>query len=384
MTTTYSSRAPLDGVRVFDLTKNVAGPYATLILADLGADVIKVEDPVRGDETRYFSPVLEDGIAATYASLNRGKRSVAVDLKAGGQSRSDVEALIASSDVFIENLRPGAVEALGLGFERVAEINPRIVYCSISAFSDQGEHAGAPGYDAMMQAYTGLMDLTGEASGPPSRIGTGVLDMGAGMWAAIRLLAALHGDPAERVRATHIKLSLVETAAAFVIHHLAASRLAGVNARRLGTAQHNTAPYEAIRAQDGSVMVAAASQKLFERLCHAIDNASLISDKRFLTNDDRVANRHELVAEIEQTTTAHKVEDVVRTLEAAGVPVSPIRTLREFAEDPELVSLDWWREVEGQEWALPGLPLDRPKQGTTYRVPALGEHTEEVLRSVRR
>nr|WP_296773449.1 CoA transferase [Rhodococcus sp. (in: high G+C Gram-positive bacteria)] len=379
---TSSSPGPLSGIRVFDLTKNMAGPFATLILADMGADVIKVEDPIRGDETRHMPPFIDDETAAAYASLNRGKRSVAIDLKAESE-RADIEALVASSDVFVENLRPGAVDALGLGFERAAELNPRIVYCSISAYGDVGERAQAPGYDAMMQAYTGLMDVTGEPGRPPSRIGTGVLDYGAGMWGAMRILAALHGDASTRTGPVHIKLSLVETAAAFLIHHLAGARLAGATPTRTGTAQHNTAPYEAIQAADGKFMVAAASQKLYEKLCHALDRSELIEDPRFATNRDRVANRHELVSEIEKSTASLEIDSVVGTLEKAGVPVSPIRTINEFADDEQLEALDWWREAEGTGWGLPGLPIERPESGTSYRVATLGQHTEEVLGPLR-
>lgn len=378
----YSFDGPLSGLRVFDLTKNFAGPYATLILADMGAEVLKIEDLTRGDETRHMPPFLDDGTSAGFASLNRGKRSVAVDLKAGGQVRSDVEALVASSDIFIENLRPGAVDALGLGFERVAELNPNVIYCSISAYGPKGERAGGPGYDAMMQAYTGMMDLTGEAEGPASRVGTGVLDMGTGMWAAIRILGALHGDKAERVGPTHIEISLVETSAAFLIHHITGARLAGISPTRQGTAQHNTAPYEALQALDGKVMVAAASQSLYEKLCHVIGDPRLISDGRFRTNGDRVANRHELVAELEKTTASIKADDLVQALEKVGVPVSAIRTLTEFAHDSQLDALDWWRDVPDKNWSLPGLPLARPESGAGYRVPGLGEDTADVLKSV--
>lgn len=377
-----ASQSPLAGIRVLDVSKNFAGPYAGLILSDLGADVIKVEEPTRGDESRHFPPFMRGGMSASFASLNRGKRSVAIDLKAGGQTREEVEALIASSDVFIENLRPGALDGLGLGFDRIAELNPNIIHCSVSAFGDQGEHAGEPGYDPMIQAFSGLMDITGDPDGPPSRVGTGVIDMGTGMWVAMRVITALYERKNGRVGPIHIQVTLVETAASFLIHHLTAARNAGADPSRLGSAMHNMAPYEAVQTKDEPIMVAAGSQRLYEKLCHVIEAPHLLTDARFVTNDDRLAHRRELIAEIEKSTAFFTAADLVKALKNVGIPTSVIRRVSEFAQDPQLDAQDYWRGAQGEDWRLPSLPLGIPGSGTFDRVPTLGEDTDDVLRSL--
>lgn len=374
-----ASAAPLEGVRVMDLTRNFAGPYATLILTDLGADVIKVEDPARGDEGRHMPPFDAHGVSTMFAGYNRGKRSVALDLK----DPSDLQRardLAATCDVFIESLRPGTTERLGLGYEEVRALQPGVLYVSISAFGGVGERGGEAGYDAMVQAYSGLMDLTGEPNRPPSRVGTGIIDIGTGMFAALNILAAL-----PQTRATgqgqRIVCPMVETAAAFMIHHLTAAAYGDWKPTRSGSAQHNMAPYEAVQASDAPVLVAAASQILYRRLCEALDAPELVDDPRFAEAADRVANRQELVAELEQRAQRHTAEALERLLRDVGVPASQIRPVHEFTHDPQLEALGFWQPVPETDAALPITPFHlgdwRPR--IRAAAPSLGEHNEQVF-----
>ncbi|MQB01357.1 MAG: CoA transferase [Actinobacteria bacterium] len=376
-----SLSAPLQGVRVFDMTRNFAGPYATLILTDLGADVIKVEDPARGDEGRYMPPFDSHGVSTMFAGYNRGKRSVAVDLKQEADAQRALD-LAATCDVFIENLRPGTTERLGLGFEAVRSRRRDVLYVSISAFGGMGARGQEPGYDAMIQAFSGLMDLTGDPEGPPSRVGTGIIDIGTGMWAALNILAFL---PQVRGRqGAHIQCPMADTAAALMIHHLTAVVHGGWQPTRTGTAQHNMAPYESVRAADADVLVAAASQKLFHALCTVLDAPELIDDERFLEGADRVANRKLLVAELERRTGGYSAEKLEALLRQAGIPGSRIRGVHEFADDPQLHAMGTWARVPGSERELPLTPfrVDRWRPAIYDDAPALGEHTEEVFKQV--
>ena len=285
---------PLAGIRVVDLTASVAGPYCGLILAGLGADVIKIEHPERGDDARGWGPPFWNGESAVFLVLNAGKRSLGLDVKSP-EGLAVAQRLIERSDVFVQSLRPGLAERLGLGFEQLAARNPRLVYCTIGAFGAAGPRSGQPGYDPLMQAAGGIMSVTGEPGRPPVRAGISAVDQGTGMWSALAILAALMGRDAAG-RAQLIDTSLFETAVNWVPYQIAGYLGTGRTPRPMGSGMNMLAPYEAFRARDGWVMLAAGNDRLFAALCEALGAPELAGDARFLTNADRVVHREELAA----------------------------------------------------------------------------------------
>jgi CoA:oxalate CoA-transferase len=366
-----------DSLVVVDLTSNIAGPYATSVLRDLGATIWKVEG-LKGDVVRGWPPFSGDHISTTFASLNRGKQSVSVDLKTD-QGRQILAAMVKHADVVVDSMRPGSLEALGFSWERIQELNQRVIYCSISAYGPAGPRAGQPGFDAIIQAYSGLMNLTGHPGQEPARVGTGVIDIGTGMWAVIAILGAL----LERGRTglgSKVESTLLGTSAGYMVHHLASILLAGVVPQRAGTAQHNSAPYEAIQAKDELVMIGVANESLWRRFCDLIDDGRLAGREEFATNASRVANRGLMVAEINQLTSYLSAEDLVMRLEDAGIPSSVIRDIAALPDDPQFQAMGLLREWE-QGLTLPVIPIRIGDNGvdTATGVPALGEHTESIL-----
>jgi crotonobetainyl-CoA:carnitine CoA-transferase CaiB-like acyl-CoA transferase len=372
-----ATTGPLSGITVVDLTLNIAGPSATLILRDLGARVIKIESPT-GDDSRQWPPFV-DGLSTTYATFNRGKETIGLDLKTA-DGRRLARALIARADVFVESLRPGKATALGLDADTLLEENPALVYCSVNAFGSTGPLAGAPGFDAIIQAYSGILDLTGHPDAEPSRVGTAVIDVGTGMWAAMGVMAAL--IERERTgRGARVEQTLLGTATAFLMHHLAAVRLSGVAPRRLGTAQHNFAPYQVIRTRGGSILVGVNSDRMWLRFCQAIgDPGRLAADERFATNNARMANRGELISAIELLTQPQATDQLSAALADAGIPSSPVRTVAELAEDPQLDELGLWGATdEGLD--LIRFPVGRPGAGMGAAATTPGQ-TSLVLREL--
>jgi CoA:oxalate CoA-transferase len=372
----------LNGVTVVDLTSNVAGPFCTLILRDLGATVWKVEPPDTGDVVRRWPPFTPDGVSTTFTALNRGKQSVCVDLKTDA-GRAAFLAMVGTADVLVDSVRPGSLEKLGLTAEALAARNPNLVRARISAFGASGGRAGAPGFDAVIQAYTGLMDLTGYPDQPPARVGTGLVDFGTGMWAALGVLAALlDQERGGNRQGADVSATLFGTAVGFLMHHLASVELAGVVPARIGTAQHNTAPYEAIAAGDGLVMVGVTGPALWQAFCTAIDDPALAEDPRYADNGKRVAARSELHERIETVTRAMTTEELADRLTRAGVPCSPIRDVAELAADPELAATGLWQESAHGRAAVIPLVIDGTTANGTAPAPTLGEHTEQVLAAV--
>jgi crotonobetainyl-CoA:carnitine CoA-transferase CaiB-like acyl-CoA transferase len=367
----------LSGIRVLDLTSNVAGPFGTLILRDLGADVVKVESPA-GDTVRGWPPFTADGRSTTFAALNRGKRSVALDLKDPDGRRLLLD-LAAHADVLVESMRPGVLDRLGLSWDVLHAANPRLVYTSISAFGGVGPFADRPGYDAIIQAYSGIMSLTGEKDGPPVRVGTGVIDMGTGMWAALATIAALRQ---REVTGTGVRVSatLLGTAVGFLFHHLASIELAGVTPRRVGTAQHNTAPYEAIPAADGFVMVGAANDTLWRRFCDALgDDGRLRDSPLFTTNADRVRNRDRLVALAGELAGELTAEELAARFAKAGVPASAVRDTAELLDDPQVHAMELLAPWGEQRLGVVPVSMDGRTSTLDGSLAALGAHGREVL-----
>jgi crotonobetainyl-CoA:carnitine CoA-transferase CaiB-like acyl-CoA transferase len=376
----------LAGVRVLELTQVMAGPFCGQVLADMGADVIKVEPPDGGDQSRRslgFAMRGED--TAAFLAVNRNKRSAVIDLK-DPERRELFYRLVKTADVLIENYRPGVAARLGVDYETLSELNPRLIYASISGFGQTGPYAMRPGFDLIAQGLAGVMSVTGEPGGEPVKCGIPISDLSSGLFCAVAILSAYVAR--ERTgRGQRIDTSLFEGALALSIWETAELWATGRTPEALGSAHRLTAPYQALRTRDGHITVGGNNQRLWERTCAAIGREDLVEDPRFATNADRMANRAELVAELESALAARDTDDWVKTLEAAEVPVGPIHDYRQVFEDPHTLAREMMVEVEhpveGTVKAL-GIPVKLSDTPGAVRRPAplLGEHTEEILREV--
>jgi crotonobetainyl-CoA:carnitine CoA-transferase CaiB-like acyl-CoA transferase len=362
---------PLAGVRVVDVTSSLAGPYCTEILAALGASVIKVEHPQRGDEARAWGPPFwEDGSVMFYTA-NLGKRSLALDVKRG----SDVLLrLVDDADVFLQSLRPGTAERLGFGADDLRARNPRLVYCDIGAFGKRGPLRDRAGYDPLLQAFSGIVSVTGEADRPGVRVGTSLVDQGTGMWAAIGILAALHAGGGRTV-----DVSLFETALALLPYQVTAYLGGGAAPARHGTAFPLIAPYEVFHARDGDVMIAAANDSLFARLCGVLGLPELGQDPRYATNPDRLQRRAELAAAIQARVGERARGELIAALTDAGVPAAAVQDVGEAARHEQTAALGLIQEIPRPTVALP-LSFDDERLRHRSPPPRLGEHTAEILR----
>jgi len=372
--------APLDGVRVVDLSRVLAGPYCTMVLADLGADVIKVERPDGGDETRSWGPPFAGGEAAYYLSVNRGKRSCALDLE-DPEARSLALELCARADVVVENFKLGGAERLGVGYEQVRERNPKVVYCSITGFGSQREPPGRPGYDFVAQAESGLMSVTGPADGPPYKVGVAVVDVLAGLHAAVGVLAGLAGG-----RGARLEVPLLDSGLAGLVNVAQNALITGTEPRRHGNAHPNIVPYEAFDTASGQIAVAAANDGLFRKLCAVLGRDELAGDERYATNPRRVENRETLIPELQRSFSEQPAEHWVDALGSAGVPVGKVRSIPDAldaaagAGRPATVTLP---HPTAEEVTLVGSPIWGEWEGPDPTAPPLlGEHTAEVLREL--
>lgn len=362
----------LNGLRVVDLSRVLAGPYCTMTLADLGADVVKVERPGAGDETRAWGPPYAGGESGYYLSVNRSKRSVALDLK-DERARELAAELCARADVVIENFRPGTADAMGLGYDDVRARNERVVYCSITGFGTAREPSDRPGYDFIAQAESGLMSITGTEE--PSKVGVAIVDVMTGMNAAIAILAALRGGEGAR-----IEVSLLDSALSALVNVAQGALVTDAEAGRYGNAHPHIVPYQPFKAGEGWVAVAAANDGLFARLCSVIERPDLA--ERYATNAQRVEGRAELLPELDRVFAARPAEEWVERLSAAGIPAGTIRGVLEAIEAAAEAGRD------------PTVTVDHPTAGRLRMVgspftveglreptapPLLGQHTAEVL-----
>jgi crotonobetainyl-CoA:carnitine CoA-transferase CaiB-like acyl-CoA transferase len=375
-------RSPLAGTRVLDVTTSIAGPSCAQTLAALGADVVKVERPDTGDDARAWGPPFWGGEGTMFLSVNAGKRSLALSLR-DERGRDVLRRLAAGADVFLQSLRPGLAEELGLGAEALRERNPRLVYCSIGAYGRTGPLAREPGYDALMQAAGGLVSITGEPGRSGVRVGSSLIDLGTGLWAAVGILVAL----LERERTgvgRVVDVSLYETAVGFVAYHLAGFLADGTVPGREGTVFPMVAPYQVYPARDGELLIAAGNDRLFAALCRVLD-LPLADDERFRTNKDRVARREELNELLVERLRTDGVATWLERLSAAGVPAAPVADIRDVAESAQTEALGLLQQLPHPnipELRLPALPLslDRERALHPSLPPAVGEHTVEILR----
>jgi CoA:oxalate CoA-transferase len=371
---------PLDGLRVLDFTRVLAGPLATALLADLGAEVIKVEPP-QGDDYRAIGPK-RNGESALFSVMNRNKKSLVLDLKSPAAVQL-VHELAARADVVVENFRPGVAERLGFGPAALAAVNPRLVYVSVSGFGQTGPLAQRPAYDIIVQAMSGLMEATGDPGGPPTLVGEAVSDVVSGLFASWATLAALH----QRSRTglgQHVDVAMFDTTLAFLATSVARFLFTGRPARRVGNRHPLSAPFGVYRARDGHFALAVLNPKLFEALAAAMQRPDLAADPRFASDELRSDNEPALRCAIEAWAADQSVEDVVARIDAAGVPAAPIWNIAQALDSPQAQARGLLREVEDPR--LPGLRL--PTQPVVFggaapnpaaRAPALGEHTHELL-----
>ncbi len=371
---------PLEGVRVLDLSRVLAGPYATMVLADLGAEVVKVEHPERGDDTRHWGPPFAGGESAYFLSVNRNKRSIAVDLK-DPEGLQRVKRLAAGADVLIENMRRGALERFGLGYEALRELNPDLIYCSVTGFGP-GKDRDRPGYDFLIQARAGVMGITGFPEGEPTKVGVAIADIVCGLYAATAILAALHKreTPGE---GTRLEVPLFEATLGWLANRGQEYLVSGEDKGRMGNAHPTIVPYQTFDASDRPLAVAVGNDAQFRRLCKAVGRAELADDERYATNPERVANREELVEILQKEFSRLTADEWVERIREAGVPAGPVNSLADVFSDEHVLSSGILQTIEHptagvlKMLASPVLvdgerpPLRRPP-------PTLGQHTEEL------
>ncbi|MGH0028634.1 MAG: CaiB/BaiF CoA transferase family protein [Myxococcota bacterium] len=326
---------PLSGIVVVDLTRVLAGPFCTMILADLGARVIKVEVPGRGDDARHIGPFV-DGRSAYFESVNRGKQSIALDLKAA-PDREVFERLLARADVLVENFRPGAMERLGYGFSTLHARHPRLVMASTSGFGQTGPYAGRPAYDIVVQAMGGIMSLTGHPGGPPTRVGTSAGDLTAGLFTAVGIQAALL-ERARTGEGRHVDVSMLDSQVAILENAIARYAATGEVPGPIGSRHPSITPFEALAARDGHLVVAAGNDELFAKLCAVLGREALAGDPRFASNDLRTRHQPALKQELERALGERDAGEWLERLEAAGVPCGPLQDVRQVIEDPQVAA----------------------------------------------
>lgn len=375
--------APLAGVKILDLTRVVSGPFCTMLLGDLGADVVKVEQPGFGDESRRYGPPFESGESSYFLSVNRNKRSIAIDLKSK-DGLAKVLALAEKADVVVENFRPGALDRLGLGWEALRKVNPRLLLCSISGFGGEGDEATRPGYDLILQGETGLMDITGFPGGPPTKVGTSMADLVTGLYSSQAVLAALRRRDVTGTGG-RVEISMLDALASLLTFNAGIYFATGVSPTRRGNTHATIAPYETFEASDGWINIAAANDKFWHLLCAAAETEPLKTDPRFVTAPLRSTNKTALFELLAPTIRAKSRSHWIEVLTAAGVPCGIIRTVGEVCEAPQLVDRGMVGTVEHPA-AGPIRYIASPARFDGHPLPQaapppmLGEHEEEILR----
>jgi crotonobetainyl-CoA:carnitine CoA-transferase CaiB-like acyl-CoA transferase len=375
------SRAPLSGVRVVDFTRILAGPFGSMFLGDMGAEVIKVEEPAKGDDTRGWPPFV-GGEATYFLAVNRSKKSLTLNMKAP-EGQAILRKLVAKADVVLENFRPGTMERLGFGYEALRALNPRLVYCSISGFGESGPEASRPGYDLIVQGESGVMDLTGFPDGPPVKVGNSIADLVAGMAAAQGITLALYARERTGL-GQKVEIGMLDVMASLLTYQAGLYWNAGGRPTRRGNQHPSIVPYEVFQARDGYLTLGVANNSLWEKTCRALDRPELFRDPRFDTDANRVTNREALIPLLNEVFGTRPVDEWIARLEEAGVPAGKIKTVAEVCESPHL-------KARGMVVKLPhpkagsvtvmGVPIrlwETPGTATAPP-PLLGQHTDAIL-----
>ncbi len=380
-----ASDPPLKGIRVLDLSRVLAGPFCSMNLSDLGAEVIKVEIPQRGDDTRAYPPFI-NGVSSYYLSLNRGKKSITLDLKTE-EGVKIVHMLAAKSDIVLENFRPGVTERLNIDYNVLKKINPTIIYCSISSFGQTGPYAQWPGYDLIIQGMSGLMGITGEKGRAPMRVGVAVEDINAGLHGVISILAALRVRDKYGV-GQYIDLSMMDAGVSWMTYVAGNYFATGKVPERMGGAHPSIVPYQAFQTGDGKyILIAGGNDRLFAILCNILDLAHLIEDPDYKTNDVRVKNKETLIPIIEDAFMKNSRDEWLESLRESGFPCAPVYTIDEVFSDPQVLHRGMLVEMEhpkaGQIKQI-GTPFrfSESETGLSIYPPELGEHTEKILKEL--
>ena len=374
--------AALSDVVVIDLSRVLAGPYCTMMLGDMGATVIKIEQPGKGDDTRHFGPPYVAGESAYYLGLNRNKRSITLDFN-NPEHKKRLFELVSTATVLVENFRPGMLERQGLGYETLRAMNPGLIYCSISGYGHDGPYAMRPGYDFVAQAESGIMSVTGEVEGEPQRVGSPVADVSAGLYACMSILAALHVRE-KTGKGQHIDISLLEAAVSLLSNVSSNYLISGEEAERYGNGHPNIVPYQAFRTQDGYIVVSCGNDRLYQTFCRLLGREDLATDLRFATNPQRVRNREELVPILQEQFLQRETGDWLTALRAAGIPCGPINTVSQVFSDPHLQARGFIWECEHPTAGtikLSGSPIRLSETPTRlYKAPPLlGEDNDALL-----
>ena len=376
----------LEGIRVLDLTRALAGPFCTLMLGDNGADVIKVEMPGSGDDTRKWGPPFIGEESAYFLSINRNKRSLTLNLR-DPQAKEIFLKLAKNSDVIVENFTPGVMERFGLDYEAVKATNPNVIYCSISGFGQDGPYRSRPAYDQIMQGIGGLMSITGEPDGEPQKIGVAVTDIGAGMWAAFAIMAALH-HRGQSGAGQYIDVSMMDAQIAWLTYQAGYFFANGTPPKRMGAAHPTLVPYQAFMCQDGKyINVAVGSDRIWERFCRGINREDLKDHPDYANNGDRVRNRGAMVSMLQEYFLTRPVADWVKDLQAVNVPCGPINDLADVFADAQVLARNMYQEMPHPTLGSikqTGLPIkfSATPGGLDRHPPLLGEHNQEVLTSL--
>lgn len=372
----------LKGIKVLDLTQFLAGPYCTMLLADMGAEVVKIERPVHGEDNRKMGEVFLNGMSALFIGINRNKKSLSIDLKAQ-RGKALFRSLVREADVLVENFRPGTMEGLGLGYDDLKALNPRLIYAKISGFGTTGPYAEKGGFDLIMQAEAGLISITGDKDSRPASIPLHLVDTGTGVYTALGIVSALYARH-QSGEGQWLETALFNTALGWAIGHITTYFAAGILPERMGTADKLAAPQQVFKAADGWMVLAAPSQTMWERVCDALDAAHLLADGRFGSNPDRVRNRDVLVAEIETILVEQPRQVWIDRLEARGVPCAPINTLDEAFNHPQTIANGMIAEqvhpVAGPV-KLPVTPIKMSKNPLAIyaHAPGVGEQSASIL-----
>lgn len=372
----------LEGIKVLDLSRALAGPYCTMMLADMGAEVIKLEMPGRGDDSRSWGPPFVEGESAYFMSINRNKKSITLNMKSD-KSTEIIHKLIKQSDVLVENFRPGAMERLGLGYERVKEMNPRIIYCSISGFGQDGPYRMLPGFDQVLQGMGGLMSITGELGGPPIKVGVAIADISGGMFASNGILVALYNRE-KTGKGQMVDVSLLDSQVAWLTYRAGAYFASGEVPQPMGSGHPVIVPYQAFKAKDVFINIAVGNDQLWERFCKAVGLENVMNDPKFATNAKRVENREEIVKIISDLIVTKDGEEWLKILTDAGIPCGPIYTVDKVFADPQVLHREMVKELDHPKAGkvkVTGIPIklsDTPGEVETAP-PVLGQHTQEIL-----
>ena len=377
---------PLEGIRVLDLSRILTGPFCSMILADLGAEVIKVEMPGRGDDTRVWGPPFIKGESAYFLCLNRNKKSITLNLK-NEKGREILYKLVQKCDVFLENFKPGVTKRLGVDYETICKINPRIIYCSITGFGQSGPYRDYPAYDIVIQGMGGLMGITGEPDRPPVRIGVAITDIGAGMYAAIAILSALIAREKTR-KGQWIDVSLLDSTVSWMTYMAANYFATGIVPKRMGSAHPNIVPYQCFKARDGKYLtVAVGNDRIWKNFCEALGLENLVENPKFATNPKRVENRDKLIPILEKAFLSKTRDEWIEILLKKGVPCGPVYTMDEVFRDPQVLHRKMLVEIEhpkvGKIKQI-GIPMKFSETPGEIKVPPplLGQHTEEILKNL--